>query len=146
MGDHPAMSRDLTTALILFAHGARDPAWADPMRRVATTVKENAPYLRVELAFLEFMKPQLEECAETLVDEGFERIVVLPVFLARSGHLKRDVPPLVEQLRTRNPQTQFELADAIGEADRVVRAMARHALVLTGKTGKKKSTPTKGTK
>ena len=116
------------------------------MRRVAAAVREKAPNLPVELAFLEFMKPQLEECAETLVKEGFERIVVLPVFLARGGHLKRDVPQLIEQLRVRNPQTQFELADAIGEADLLVRAMARHALTLTGKTERSKSPPTKGTK
>ena len=47
------------TALILFAHGARDPEWANPMRRIRAAVMQQAPAMRVELAFLEFMSPNL---------------------------------------------------------------------------------------
>lgn len=118
------------TALILFAHGARDPDWADPMRRVCASLREQAPDRRIELAFLEFMKPELRECAESLVSERFERIVVLPMFIARGGHLKRDVPLLLDELRQRHRQTRFELAATIGEAETVVQAMAAHALAL----------------
>ena len=100
------------------------------MRRVRAVVREQAPELRVELAFLEFMHPGLRTCAESLLADGAERIVVLPIFVARAGHLKRDVPLLIEELRQRYPGTHFELADAIGEADSVVQAMAGHALLL----------------
>ncbi len=87
------------TALILFAHGARDPEWAEPMRRVCAAVREQAPELRVELAFLEFIKPDLRACAESLIAERWERILVVPMFIARGGHLKRDVPLAeIEQL------------------------------------------------
>ncbi|EXI83339.1 MAG: Sirohydrochlorin cobaltochelatase [Candidatus Accumulibacter appositus] len=118
------------TALILFAHGARDPEWAEPMRRVCACLHEQAPDRRVELAFLEFMKPELRACAESLLAEGFERIVVLPMFIARGGHLKRDLPLLLDELRRCHPQALFELGAAIGEAESVVQAMARHALAL----------------
>ncbi|HCZ13125.1 MAG TPA: cobalamin biosynthesis protein CbiX [Candidatus Accumulibacter sp.] len=118
------------TALILFAHGARDPEWAEPMRRLGTTLREQAPGMRVELAFLEFLKPALGDCVESLVGEGFRRVVVLPMFIARGGHLKRDLPLLLEELQQRHPQTRFELAGAIGEAESVLQAMARHALDL----------------
>lgn len=118
------------TALILFAHGARDPEWASPMRRVCAAVNAQAPALRVELAFLEFMSPELAPCAEALLAEGFERIVVLPMFIARGGHLKRDVPLLLDELRSRHPQVRFELATAVGEAEPIVQAMAAHVLAL----------------
>ena len=121
-----------TEALILFAHGARDPEWAEPMRRVCVAVREQAPRMRVELAFLEFMQPDLRACAESLLADGVERILVLPMFIARGGHLKRDVPLLLEELQQRNPRTRFELATAIGEVESVVQAMARHALALAG--------------
>ncbi len=121
------------TALILFAHGARDPEWAEPMRRVCVAVREQAPRMRVELAFLEFMRPDLRACAESLLADGVERILVLPMFIARGGHLKRDVPLLLEELQQRNPHVRFELAAAIGEAESVVQAMARHALALAGR-------------
>lgn len=121
------------TALILFAHGARDPEWADPMRRVCAAMREQAPELRVELAFLEFIPPDLRACAESLIAERWERILVVPMFIARGGHLKRDVPLLLEELQQRHPQTCFELAPAIGEAEPIVQAMARHALALASR-------------
>lgn len=120
------------TALILFAHGARDPEWASPMRRVCAAVRAQAPDLRVELAFLEFMAPALRECAESLLAEGFERIVVLPMFIAQGGHLKNDVPLLMDELRTLHPQACFELGCAVGEAESIVQAMATHVLALAG--------------
>jgi sirohydrochlorin cobaltochelatase len=124
----------IKTALVLFAHGARDPEWASPMRRVCAAVSAQAPGLRVELAFLEFMAPTLRESVESLVGNGFDRIVVLPMFIAQGGHLKRDVPLLLEELRTLHPQTCFELASAVGEAEAVVLAMAAHALALAGES------------
>lgn len=127
--DTPAMR----TALILFAHGARDPEWASPMCRVREAVQAQSPALRVELAFLEFMTPVLRDCAKSLLDEGFEHIVVLPMFIAQGGHLKHDVPLLLEELRQRYPQARFELAGAVGEAESVVQAMAAHVLALSGK-------------
>ena len=89
----------MTTALILFAHGARDPEWADPMRRVQAAIRERAPALQVELAFLEFMSPTLEECLQAIIARGATRVVVQPMFIARGGHIKRDLPDLIERLR-----------------------------------------------
>ncbi len=118
------------TALILFAHGARDPEWANPMRRVRAAILEDAPTARVELAFLEFMSPDLEACAAALAEEGFARIVVVPMFIAQGGHLKNDVPRLMERLRERHPRVAFDLAPPVGEAEPMVRAMAGYAADL----------------
>ena len=120
------------TALILFAHGARDPEWASPIRRVCSTVQAQAPDLRVEPAFLEFIQPNFRDCAESLLLEGFERIIVLPMFMAQGGHLKQDIPRLIEDLRQRDPRARFELACAVGEAESIVQAMAAHVLALAG--------------
>ena len=38
------------TAIILLAHGAREPEWATPLRRVFESVAAQAPDLRVDLA------------------------------------------------------------------------------------------------
>lgn len=118
------------TALILLAHGARDPEWALPLRRVCALVRAQAPELRAELAFLDFLAPNLHDSAAALIAEGFERIVVLPMFIAAGGHLKRDVPLLLDELRSLHPQIRFEQAAALGEADAMVQAMATHVLAL----------------
>ena len=121
-----------TTALVLFAHGSRDPDWASPIRRVYARLRAQAPELRVELAFLEFIAPNLRDAVELLVAEGFERIVVLPVFIAQGGHLKREVPEMLEKLRSTWPDVEFSLDRAIGEVESVVQAMAEAALAKAG--------------
>lgn len=122
----------MSQALILFAHGARDPEWALPIRRVQAAVRDQAPDLAVECAFLEFMTPTLSECADALVTRGVARLAILPMFIAQGGHLKRDVPLLVDALRQRHPTVEFVLAPAIGENEAVLRAMAAAAASLAG--------------
>jgi len=124
------------TAIILFAHGARDPAWAAPLRRVCAAVRTQAPELRVELAFLELLTPGLLDCTESLLAEGYDQIIVLPMFLAQGGHVKQDVPRLIDELRERNPQARIEMTCAVGEAESVVQAMAAHVLALAAEEGR----------
>lgn len=120
----------MAVALILFAHGARDPAWAEPVRRVQAVMASLDPAVRVEVAFLEFIAPTLADCGAALAAQGFERVVVLPMFIAQGGHLKRDVPVLLADLQARYPATRFELAKAVGENEAVIRAMAEAGLAL----------------
>ena len=121
------------TALVLFAHGSRDPQWADPLRRVCALVRERAPGLRVELAFLELMAPALREVSAVLAGEGYERVVVLPMFIAQGGHLKQDLPQQIDAVRALHPQLRFEQADALGDAEAIVQAMVAHVLSLAGR-------------
>ncbi len=124
----------MKTALILFAHGARDPEWADPMRRVQAAIRHQQPNLPVELAFLEFMAPTLPDCIATLIAGGAEKIVIMPMFIARGGHLKRDVPELLAQLKAVHPAVEFSLGSVIGEHEAVVQAMAAATLEVAGLT------------
>ena len=120
------------TALILFAHGARDPEWANPLRRVQSAIAAREPGRRVELAFLELMAPTLADCVAALAVDGVTRIAVVPMFIAQGGHLKRDLPALLADLRERHPQIDLLLAPAIGEAASVIDAMALAALAAAG--------------
>ena len=122
----------MTTALILFAHGARDPEWANPMRRVQAAIRQRVAGVPVELAFLEFMAPTLPETIVQLVEKGAGKIVVLPMFIARGGHLKKELPEMMETLRLTYPKVEFVLGGAIGEHEIVVQAMAEAALAVAG--------------
>ena len=122
----------MTPALILFAHGARDPEWANPMRRVQAAVRQRVAEMPVELAFLEFMTPTLADCATALIADGATKIVVMPMFIARGGHLKRDVPELLAALQAAHPGVELTLGEVIGEQEIVVQAMAEASLQLLG--------------
>ncbi len=122
--------------LILFAHGARDPRWAAPFEAVAAAVRTARPGLPVRLAFLEFMAPSLPEAGGALAAEGCGHITVLPMFLGAGGHVRKDLPLLLDALRVAHPGLVVALQPAIGEIDSVVAAMAAAALAqLPGAEG-----------
>ena len=123
-------------AVVLFGHGARDPAWAEPMRSVREQLVAAAPNVGIELAFLEFIEPTLDAAIDSLVTRGARRIVVVPMFIAQGGHLKADLPKLVAAARVRHPDCEIVQALAVGEADPVIAAMADYARrCATGETG-----------
>jgi sirohydrochlorin cobaltochelatase len=118
----------MTHGLILFAHGARDPRWAAPFEAVAAAVRAARPGLPVRLAFLEFMAPTLPEAGGALVAAGCSHLTVLPMFLGAGGHVRQDLPRLLDGLRAAHPGLQVVLQPAVGEIDSVVAAMAAAAL------------------
>lgn len=111
-------------AIILFAHGARDPAWAEPFARLQQRIAARQPDTTVRLAFLELMQPTLAQCVAALVADGVSDIMVVPAFMARGAHLRRDLPLLLDEVRARYPQISFSLTEALGETDVVLDAMA----------------------
>jgi sirohydrochlorin cobaltochelatase len=116
--------------LILFAHGARDPRWAEPFEAVAARVRAARPGLPVRLAFLELMVPSLVDAGAALVAEGCTRIDVLPLFLGAGGHVRRDLPLLADTLRAAHPGVEVTLHPAAGELPAVHAALAQTALDL----------------
>ncbi|MCK6411066.1 MAG: CbiX/SirB N-terminal domain-containing protein [Azonexus sp.] len=122
----------MTTAVILFAHGARDPEWARPLRRVQSALSCAQPAVRYELCFLEFMQPTLSQAAADCIAAGATRIVVIPLFIAQGGHLKRELPEMLEKLRSTWPQAEFCLTGPVGEHDLVVQAMAAAVQAMAG--------------
>lgn len=110
--------------LLLFAHGARDPAWARPFEAVAERLRAARPDTPLVLSFLEFMTPSLGDAAEQLVQQGCTRVHVLPLFLGTGGHVRRDIPPLLDSLRERHgDRVTWELHPPLGEHQAVLQAM-----------------------
>ena len=123
-----------TRGVILLAHGARDVAWAEPFEAIRRRLEALAPGTPVALAFLELMTPDLDGAARTLIARGCGAITVVPAFLGVGGHVRRDVPALVDSLARAHPGLDVALASALGEDASVQEAMAKAALaaVLKG--------------
>jgi sirohydrochlorin cobaltochelatase len=120
----------MSAALILFAHGARDPRWAEPFVAVAERIRLDDPGRLVQLAYLEMMTPDLQGAANRLAAAGATRIDVVPLFLGTGGHLRTDLPPLVDSIRSAHPKLDIRLHEAIGENAAVVEAMAAAAIAM----------------
>jgi sirohydrochlorin cobaltochelatase len=114
----------MNEAIVLFAHGSRDPAWAAPFHALKALVAARRPGARVELAFLERMRPTLDEAIDAIAAEGAQRALVVPLFLAPGGHTTRDLPALLEAARARHPGLAIRATSSIGEDADVLGALA----------------------
>ncbi|OGB26823.1 MAG: cobalamin biosynthesis protein CbiX [Burkholderiales bacterium RIFCSPLOWO2_02_FULL_57_36] len=120
-------------ALVLFAHGARDPRWAAPFERLQQLLQAQLPDRLVALAFLELMTPRLPDLVDRLMEQGCDDVTVVPIFLGQGGHVLRDLPLITEQLRQRHPRLTLRVAAAAGEDAAVLNAIAKYCVdVLPG--------------
>ncbi|MFZ2306778.1 MAG: CbiX/SirB N-terminal domain-containing protein [Rhodoferax sp.] len=115
-------------AIVLFAHGSRDPLWHKPMEAVATHLASLSPQTLVACAYLELSQPDLPTAVATLLDQGAQTISVLPLFLGVGKHAREDLPRLMADLQMEHPDVQFKLNPSIGEDARLVHLIAEMAL------------------
>ena len=116
--------------IVLFAHGARDPSWALPFQAIRDRVRARRPEFPVELAFLDFMTPKLEEAVQSLTQKGVAAITIFPLFMAPGGHIRNDLPRIVEELRKVHPGVPIAIQTSIGEVPEISDAIA--AWILGG--------------
>ena len=125
-------------ALILFAHGARAASWAAPFERLRELTQARMPDATVHLAFLELMSPRLPELVQLLLADLPEGAVldatVVPVFLGQGGHVLRDLPLLLDELRQAHPQLRLKVVEAVGENPRVLAAIADYCVAAPGQS------------
>jgi sirohydrochlorin cobaltochelatase len=111
------------SAVILFAHGAREPEWALPFERLRDRLRASG--MRVELAYLSTMSPSLDEAAAVLAREGVKAVTIVPLFLAQGGHLKEDLPKMVDDIGSLHPKVEFTVTQALGDAPEMLEAMEK---------------------
>jgi sirohydrochlorin cobaltochelatase len=110
--------------VILFAHGSRDPRWAEPFERLRDKLSAQRPDADVRLAFLELMTPSLADAVADMTSQGTSDITLVPVFLGQGGHVRRDLPALADACRVAHPGLELRVSAAIGEDDNVLDALA----------------------
>ena len=114
--------------IILFGHGARNPEYLEPFRRISAALSLLDPTAKVEIGFLELMQPTFEMAVDALVLQGIRQIVVVPIVFAPGRHVLKDLPPLAAAAMERTPGLVIEISPAVGESPAVIVAMARFAL------------------
>jgi sirohydrochlorin ferrochelatase len=131
-------------ALIALAHGSRDPRSARTVREIVAATKQMRSDLRIEAAFLDHSRPDLDGLVDRLVARGHREIVVVPLLLTTAYHARVDVPEVVRASASRHPAAAIRVADVLGtdatlltvlderlrDALRVARVRELDALVL----------------
>ena len=109
--------------IVLFAHGSRDPQWAQPFEQISARLRRAG--FEVRVAYLESMQPNLGEAVSALAAAGARAIRVVPAFLGAGGHVKEDLPRLVADAAKAHPAVKLVLENPIGAQPAVIEAIAR---------------------
>ncbi|MEV6111509.1 sirohydrochlorin chelatase [Streptomyces sp. NPDC052109] len=83
--------RPARPALVLVAHGSRDPRALDTVRALRDRVRELRPGLPVHLGHIELNEPLLPD---TLAALGDTLAVLVPLLLSRGYHVGQDLPEM----------------------------------------------------
>lgn len=113
----------MSHALILLAHGSRDPRWKAPFESLAETLagRLSTP---LRMAYMELCEPSLEATVAELSDNGIARADILPLFFAAGRHLREDVPGQITALGEAHPGIALTLLPPVGEHPAFVDALA----------------------
>lgn len=113
-------------ALLLIAHGTRDPRGATEMAELLERVRERLPGVAVAAGWLEdFAEPDPVTAAGGLLHGGPRTLVVLPLLHFAAGHAKYDVPREVAAVRAAWPGVRVHHGRVLGAHPALVAAAAR---------------------
>jgi sirohydrochlorin cobaltochelatase len=125
--------------VMVCGHGSRDEDAIAEFAQVAAGIAERLPQFPVRSGFLEFARPVIRDGLEELRGLGCRRILALPGMLFAAGHVKNDIPSVLNEYAARHrglaidygrelavePKLLRAAAERIAEAE--VRAMAKVA-------------------
>lgn len=80
------------TGILLAGHGSSLPYNNEVIEKIAEKYIERTPGYHIEAGFMRLSKPSIPESFNKIKDDGVERIIVVPVFLAHGIHTKLDIP------------------------------------------------------
>jgi sirohydrochlorin ferrochelatase len=131
-GSHPAMVKlarkrlaalapasdpppDRAAALLFVAHGTPNMQDNAPVVQVMSLVQRQAGYGQGVVGYLDCNDPGIPAAFAHLAASGARRIDVLPYFLHLGRHVRKDLPGLFGEARTRYPEIDIGVAGHLGE-------------------------------
>ena len=83
------------TGFLLVGHGSKKPYNKELIEQTAAMVAEKEDGFLVKSAFMSINEPSVEEVLEEFRSEDIEKMVVVPLFLAKGIHILVDIPGIL---------------------------------------------------
>lgn len=83
------------TGVMICGHGSRDDEACVEFARVVHLLEHALPEYPVAMGYLEFARPIIREGLDSLRARGVDRILAVPGMLFAAGHVKNDVPSVL---------------------------------------------------
>jgi sirohydrochlorin ferrochelatase len=102
------------TALLAVAHGSPDPRAESTLDALIARVRSERPDLAAVVGYLGHSDPDVTRALNSLVAQGFSRIVVVPLLLTEAFHARFDLPAIVGLARASHPAVEFLQTAVLG--------------------------------
>lgn len=106
--------------ILVIAHGSRDKKTEDMFEVIVSMLRDKLNNIIVESAFLEFSDKNIKTGLKILVDKGVDDIKIIPYFLFKGVHMKRDIPNEIHEFIEQNEGVKVQLGEEIGVDERIV--------------------------
>lgn len=100
-------------AVLIVGHGSRNADGVAEFLELGRQFRSRAPQRPVEIAFLEFARPTMQEGFDRLAQSRVAAIVVVPGVLMAAGHAKNDMASEVRLARQRYPGIDIRMGSAL---------------------------------
>lgn len=81
--------------LVLAGHGSNFNSYKDNIDELASIIRKLSPFMIVRSGFMQLSSPSITDAMSNAVEEGAEKLIIVPVFLANSRHTTEDIPKLL---------------------------------------------------
>ncbi|MFP4199369.1 MAG: sirohydrochlorin chelatase [Halanaerobium sp.] len=85
-------------------------------------------YAEIKGACLEFASPQLETVISELLEKGYKKIGILPLFIFAGYHVSQDIPERMEELKNKYEELEYNILNHPAAADDFAYYIFNHAL------------------
>ena len=110
--------------VMVCGHGSRDVEAITEFGAVAAGIASRLPEYPVESGFLEFARPIIRDGLDKLRHKGVEHILAVPGMLFAAGHVKNDIPSVLNDYRAEFPGLSIEYGRDLAIDTRLLRAAA----------------------
>lgn len=109
----------MKTGIILISHGSKLSSGNDGLFKVAEMLRAMNRWDFVEAAFLQLAEPGFPEVLGKTVENGVDRVVVVPLLLFKGNHVYKDIPEMIEEGKKKYPHVEFIYSNNIGADERI---------------------------
>lgn len=115
-------------ALLVAGHGSRSLEAQQMFNQIVDYVRERAEgYELVKGAHMEICGPSIREIVTEIYNDGIKEIIMVPHFLYKGIHLKKDIPNLIGVLEQEFEGLTIKLCEPIGAEELLADILIKRA-------------------
>jgi sirohydrochlorin cobaltochelatase len=106
----------MKTGVVIVGHGSRLAETRGIYEAIASVAQAKSGY-EVRVGYMKHHRPNLVEAVQSLIDEGFKRIVVVPLFIVPGLHVRDDIPILLGKKPGEVPEFGYSRVNAPSDVE-----------------------------